>query len=95
MNFQDYMTKYFVKDGLTTNDVAQLTSMEGINDYLINADNYKIYHSLDDYLINKTDLRHLKNTCEDKLTLLSNGAHLGFLYRDEFIDDLRKEIKLK
>ena len=95
MNYNDYIKKYFITDEIHYDDIAQTTSIKSINDYLINSDNYKIYHSLDDYLINKSDLRELKTSCDDKLVLLSNGAHLGFLYRKEFIDDLKKEIKIK
>ena len=61
---------------------------------IINNDNYKIFHSLDDYLISKNQLKELKSLSDDKLVLFSNGAHLGFLYRDEFIEALKKEIKL-
>ena len=38
--------------------------------------------------------KELKGFCDDKLVLFSNGAHLGFLYRDEFINELKSEIKL-
>ena len=65
-----------------------------LSNYLINKDNYKIFHSLDDYLTNKSQLKELKGFCDDKLVLFNNGAHLGFLYRDEFINKLKEEIKL-
>ena len=92
-NFGDYIEKYLLvkyqKDELT-----EMTKLKSISNYLINKDNYKIFHSLDDYLTNKSQLTELKGFCDDKLFLFSNGSHLGFLYRDEFIAELKKEIKL-
>ena len=63
--------------------------------YLKNSTNYKIYHSVDDYLVNETQLKNLKAISESKTILMSNGAHLGFMYTPEFIDDLKKEIIAK
>lgn len=94
MNYRDYIDKYFITDKTNYEEIAATTSLDSIINYLINNDNYKIYHSLDDYLINKNHLRQLRRTCENKLVLISNGAHLGYLYRKEFIDDLKNEIKL-
>ncbi len=94
MNYHDYIEKYFINKDVSFDEISKITSIKSISDFLINSDNYKIYHSLDDYLISENDLLELKRTCDDKLVLLSNGAHLGFLYREEFINDLKKEIKL-
>ena len=63
-----------------------------ISDYLNSSDNYKIYHSKNDYLITTTQLKQLKQMTGNKLTIIDNGSHLGFLYRAEFIADLRKTI---
>ena len=35
-----------------------------------------------------------KNYTKDKLTLFDNGAHLGFLYRKEFLENLKQTILL-
>ena len=93
MNYNDYISEHFLTESVTKDDIEKMTSLKSIEDYLISADNYKIYHSLDDYLISNNDLKRLKSCCDKKITFLSNGAHLGFLYRNEFIDDLKKEIK--
>ena len=34
-------------------EIRDMGSLTSISDYLINKDNYRIYHSLDDYLTNK------------------------------------------
>ena len=92
-NFSDYIKKYILVN-CSYEELVALSSLNSISDYLINSDNYRIFHSLDDYLTNKKQLSTLRNYCDNKLTLFSNGAHLGFLYRDEFINELKKEIKL-
>lgn len=91
MNFKDYIDKYILVD-YTLDELANVTDFSSIENYLINKDNYKIFHSLDDYLISKEQLRKLKSCCDDKLVLFSNGAHLGFMYRDEFLKELKNEL---
>lgn len=92
-NFKDYATKYLSINN-TQDELKNTNSLNSVSNYLINKDNYKIFHSLDDYLTNKSQLKELKGFCDDKLVLFNNGAHLGFLYRDEFINELKKEIRL-
>ena len=92
MNFEDYMRKYLLEDK-DYEELSKESSIESISDFLISKDNYKIYHSLDDYLTNKDQLALLRKYCGNKLVLFNNGAHLGFLYRDEFVNELKKEIQ--
>lgn len=92
-NFNDYTNKYLLVN-YNKEELGNINSLRAISNYLINKNNYKIYHSLDDYLTNKSQLKELKGFCDDKLILFNNGSHLGFLYRNEFIDNLKKEIKL-
>ena len=94
MNYNDYAAKYLLGGKYqNTNDLSFDTSLHSISEYLQNSDNYKIYHSLDDYLTNKKQLKQLKQYTGDKTVLLSNGSHLGFLYRQEFMDSLKNDIK--
>ena len=79
----------------TIEDFSNSASLHSIKNYLQNNSNYTIYHSLDDYLVNENQLRQLKNYAKKNMKLIDKGAHLGFLYREEFIDDLKKEINLK
>ena len=93
MNYQDYAKKYLLSEtDKSVDDLAYESSLASISDYLMNNNNYKIYHSLNDYLTNTTQLKKLKQYSGSKVVLLDNGAHLGFLYRDEFIEDLQKTI---
>ena len=95
-NYRDYFNKYLISEKYPTeNDVKLAASLHGIKDYLKSANNYRIYHTLDDYLTNTEQLKKLKEYSGNKLTLIDKGAHLGFLYRQEFLDDLKKEISLK
>ena len=91
MSYQDYAEKYL---GLETDDsdIIKKASLYSISDYLANNDNYKIYESFDDYFINKDQIQQLKNIAGVHLTCLNCGAHLGFLYRKEFLDDLKKSV---
>lgn len=92
-NFKDYINRYLVGK-YSYEEIENANTLSSISNYLINKDNYKIYHSLDDYLTNKKQLKELRGYCDDKLVLFNNGAHLGFLYRDEFINALTQEINL-
>lgn len=93
MNYFDYVNKYIANYGnKNINDIIKNSNIKNISDYLINANNYKIYHSLDDYLTNTKQLHQLKLYTGTKTILFNNGAHLGFLYRQEFLNELNKEI---
>lgn len=94
MNYRDYMEKYFLSDNYSFDELSSDTSLLSLASFLQNSDNYKIYHSVDDYLVNQTQLKKLKVCSGKKTILLSNGAHLGFMYTPEFLEDLRKEIAL-
>lgn len=91
MSYQDYAEKYL---GFSIDDDCLNSSLYAISDYLANNDNYKIYESFDDYLINKDQILKLKNIVQDKLICLNCGSHLGFLYRKEFLNDLKQNIIL-
>lgn len=95
MGYQDYAKKYLTKDNESCEDLSYEASLASISDYLEQNNNYKIYHSLNDYLTNTNQLKKLKQTTGNKTILLDNGAHLGFLYRQEFIEDLKNTIALK
>ena len=93
MSYRDYAEKYLLKNGmLTLDDIKYETGLYSLADYLTHSDNYKIYQSLDDYFINKEQLARLKTLTGKHLVCLNCGAHLGFLYRKEFIDSLKQDI---
>ena len=96
ISFQDYVNKYLLKEsGTTIDEVAYDTSLYSISDYLKSANNYKIYHSLDDFFTNKSQIKQLKSYSPQNVVCLNNGSHLGFLYRKEFLEELKKDIKFK
>lgn len=92
-SFEDYAKKYLLKGELRSiEDLEYITSLHAISDYLQNADNYIIFHSVNDYLTNSSQLKKLKLYTGKKSLYLDNGAHLGFMYRDEFLSLLKSEI---
>lgn len=94
MSYRDYVEKYLLRNGvLTLDDLRYETGLYSLADYLAHNDNYKIYHSLDDYFINIDQLSRLKILAGKHLVCLNCGAHLGFLYRQEFIDALKNDIQ--
>ena len=95
MSYSDYIEKYLVQEGSKLEDMSRSESLYSIADYLEKNDNYKIYQTTDDYFTNQQQLKQLKNFSGKKMVLLSNGGHLGYLYRKEFQDDLKKEISFK
>lgn len=95
MGFNDYVQKYLlVSQEKPAAQVDFEASMYSIANFLQTCKNYKIYHSVDDYYANPQQLAWLKKQAGDKALYFSNGSHLGELYRQEFIDDFKKEIKL-
>lgn len=93
MDFKDYMDKYILPDeDAVAKELNLGFGLVAISDYLSSSDNYKIFHTPNDYLINKTQLKQLKLLTGNKLVILDNGAHMGFLYRPEFVAELVKTI---
>ncbi|MCQ2744521.1 MAG: VacJ family lipoprotein [bacterium] len=98
MSYKDYAEAYI---GLNQNSEFDVennknsfkTNLYEISEYLSNNDNYVIFESFDDYFINKEQLSKLKNIAGEKLKCLNCGAHLGYLYRKEFLTKLMEEFK--
>lgn len=96
MSFYDYAQNYLQKPHQES--IEQLnydSSLYSLADFLKKSKNYKIYHSLDDCFVNQEQLIWLKNQAGNKAVYFSNGSHLGFLYRKEFLDAFKKDIKLE
>ncbi len=95
LSYRDYAEKYLLSEsGGTLEDIRYDASLYAIASYLKEADNYKIYHSLDDFFVNKKQIEQLKLYSPNNVICLNNGSHLGFLYRKEFLDAFKKEIVL-
>lgn len=100
MSFYDYAQKY-LKESFVANEgksIEQLdyeTSLHCLTNFLQTSKKYKIYHSLDDYYVNPEQLAWLKQEGKNNVILYSNGSHLGFLYRKEFIEEFKKDITLQ
>lgn len=92
MGFVDYVEKYVLPDK-NIKDLESDFGLVYIADYLENADNYKIYHTVNDYLTSPEQLKLLKKMSKEKLIVFDNGSHMGFLYRPEFIQNLKQTIK--
>lgn len=90
MNYQDYAEKYL---GLNIdNDDCKNNSLFILSEYLSNNDNYRIYEAFDDYLLNSEQINKLKNITGNKLICINCGSHLGFLYKQEFLDEFKKTV---
>ena len=97
MGFQDYGQKY-LQESLTvvTQSNEQLNdgaSLYGLSDFLQESEKYKIYHAVDDYYTTPEQLTWLKKQSGNKAIFFSNGSHLGFLYRQEFLDEFKNDIR--
>ena len=55
----------------------------------------RIYHSPDDFFATEKQISRLKTFAGDRLVCVSNGSHLGFLYRKEFQEALKTEVENK
>lgn len=95
IKFKDYAEKYLLANsGGTLEDLRYDTSLYSISDFLKNSEKYRIYHSLDDFFVNKNQLEKIKLYSPKNFVCLNNGSHLGFLYRNEFLNSFKKEISL-
>jgi phospholipid-binding lipoprotein MlaA len=93
MSFSDYFKKYLPRDNKKSiNEMNYEMSLYSIEKFLANSGKYKIYEAKDDYFINETQLCWLKKIGANKVVLLQNGSHLGFLYRKEFQESFKKDI---
>ncbi|MBQ6516040.1 VacJ family lipoprotein [bacterium] len=93
MGYIDYFARYIMPNNETI--IKELEKGIGLNalaTYLRKANNYKIYHTKNDYLINTAQLKQLKNLAGNNLFVIDNGAHMGFLYREEFQNHFKKVI---
>lgn len=96
MSFYDYAQKYlFVNQNKPVEQFDYDSSLYSMANFLHESKKYKIYHSLDDYFVNLEQLVWLKDQAKDKAVYFSNGSHMGFLYRQEFLDQFKKDISLK
>ena len=95
ISYKDYAEKYLMDDsGGNLEDLRYIASLYFISEFLKNSDKYRIYESFDDFLINKKQLEQLKRYSPSNVICLNNGSHLGFLYREEFLDSFKKDIVL-
>lgn len=95
ISFYDYASKYvFIDNKKSHDDYNYESSLYSLANFLQENKKYKIYHTLDDYFTNTEQLKWLKQQCKDQAVYFSNGSHLGFLYRKEFIDEFKKDIHL-
>jgi len=94
MSYRDYAEKYLnLSIDNVSDEIKNSTTLFALSDYLKNNDNYKIYHSLDDYLVNQKQIAKLKEFTGKKLACINCGSHLGFLYRKEFEEEILRCIK--
>lgn len=96
INFTEYTQKYLqdfvTASGKTPEQLGYEASLYSLAAFLQKSKNYKIYHSIDDYFINSEQLAWLKQQAKDNVVIFSNGSHLGFLYRPEFLEQFKKDI---
>ncbi len=91
MSYRDYVEKYLL-NGSPLENMRYDTSLYSLADYLVNNDNYRIYHSPDDFFATEGQIKRLKTLAGKHLVCVSNGSHLGFLYRKEFQEALKADV---
>lgn len=95
ISFYNYAQKYLISS--QNKSIEQLNydaSLYSLTDFLQKSNKYKIYHTLDDCFVNGSQLIWLKKQAGGKTLYFSNGSHLGYLYRLEFLNQFKKDIKL-
>ncbi len=56
------------------------SDLRSIEKTLRNSPNIRVFHALDDFLLNENDRRFLDSALRERITWFSNGSHLGSLY---------------
>lgn len=93
MSFYDYAQKYIMPNqNKSVEELDYDSSLYSLKDFLSENKNYTIYHSLDDCFTSAQQLKWLKSKTGNRMVLFSNGSHLGFLYRKEFLDEFTNDI---
>ena len=96
MGYYDYALNYLlVGEDKPLEQLNYEASLYSLENFFKKNTNYKIYHSIDDCFVNKEQLIWLKKQSEDKSVYFSNGSHFGALYRKEFIDEFKNDIKME
>lgn len=96
MSFYNYAQIYLIPtQSKSLKIISYESSLYSLSDYLSKNNNYKIYHSVDDFFTSQDQLAWLKKQTQNKSVLFSNGSHLGYLYRKEFLDEFTRDINLK
>lgn len=94
MSFYDYAQKYILPNqNKSIEELDYDSSLYSLKSFLKEDKNYKIYHALDDCFVSKQQLKWLKAKTGNRTVLFSNGSHLGFLYRREFLNEFTKDIQ--
>lgn len=65
------------------NRMNQVNSLRGAKKFLSQSARIRVFHTEDDFLISSDDLRFLKRTLKNKLTLFPVGGHLGYLWHEK------------
>lgn len=96
LSFYDYVQKYLMTDkNYTIEQLSYDSSLYSIAKFLKTNNNYKIYHSIDDFFTTPQQLNWLKKQTGNKSLFFSNGSHLGYMYRQEFLNEFKKDIEIK
>ncbi len=92
MNYDKYANEYLVSDNLSKKELEKNSNLYSISDYLKSNNNYKIYHTVNDYLNTPEQLKKIKQYAGNKAVFFNNGSHMGFTYREEFMEELKKDL---
>ena len=98
--FRDYVEKYLLEGinnyynhNLSLARLNEKASLQSIPKDVLRSEKVRIFLTLDDLFVAKKDLRWLNKRAGDRLTVFSNGGHLGLLYIKLFQDHFIKELK--
>lgn len=98
ISFYDYGQKYLMpSENKSLEQLNYDASLYALENFLKKNNKYKIYHSLDDCFVSQEQLIWLKKItgqAGEKSLYFSNGSHLGYLYRIEFLNEFKKDIKI-
>lgn len=99
-SFGDYIEKialpYYQKNynkNMTIEDLAKLSDLKIIDDYLKSARNIKVVTNRDEIILNESHFDYLKKTFKDRLHIYPYGGHCGNMFYQENIDYMLKTMK--
>lgn len=99
--YYDYLLTFFKKNyaqktgkKVFLSEYNKRSGLKAIENTLKNNEKIRVIHTSNDFLLKDKDREWLKSTLGDRITFINKGGHLGYLYNDQALELICKDVKL-